>query len=75
MATTRTMQQTFRGKHAFDNCHTKEDLIKTCDLYKNLFEKLPEETHIENSNEDYIFFSVEAKDKDDVKYYKRKGFN
>ena len=75
MATIRKMELTFRGKNAFDDCHTKEDLIQTCDVYKKLFEKLPEETHIENSNEDYIFFSVEAKDKDDVKYYKRKGFN
>ena len=75
MATTRTMEQSFRGSNAFDDCNTKEELIKRCDLYKKLFEKLPEETRITNSNEDYIFFTVEAKDKDDIKYYKRKGFN
>ena len=75
MATTRTMELIFRGKHSFDDCDSKNDFIKRCDEIKDRFEKLPEEAEITNHNDDYIFFSVEAKDKDDVKYYKRKGFN
>jgi hypothetical protein len=74
MATTRKMELTFRGKHAFDSCKSKDDLIQKCRFLISKFKELPEETKIDNNDDDYIFFSVEAKDKDDVKYYKSKGF-
>jgi hypothetical protein len=75
MPTTRKMELTFRGKHSFDDCSSKNDLIKRCDEIQDWFEKLPEEMEVFNTDDDYLTFSVEAKDKDDVKYYKRKGFN
>ena len=45
------------------------------DEIQDWFEKLPEEMEVFNTDDDYLTFRVEAKDKDDVKYYKRKGFN
>ena len=53
----------------------KGKVIKRCDEIQDWFEKLPEEMEVFNTDDDYLTFRVEAKDKDDVKYYKRKGFN
>ena len=75
MANKRTMELTFRGKHSFDNCNTKGEFMERCDELKDWFDTIPEEAVIENTEDDYISFYVDAKDKDDVKYYKRKGFN
>ena len=68
------MEIIFRGKHSFDDCCSKEDLIKRCDEIQDWFETLPDEVVIRNMDDDYIYLKVDPKDKDDRKYYKSLGF-
>ena len=69
-----TMEILFRGKHSFDDCSSKEDLIKRCDEIKDRFETLPDDVQVENTEDDYIFIRADAKDKDDRKYLQKLGF-
>ena len=68
------MEIIFRGKHSFDDCCSKEDLIKRCDEIQDWFETLPDDVQVQNTDDDYIFIRAEPKDKDDRKYLKRLGF-
>lgn len=68
------MEIIFRGKHSFDDCDSKEDLIKRCDEIQDWFETLPDEVRVQNTDDDYIFIRAEAKDKDDRKYLQKLGF-
>ena len=68
------MELTFRGKHSFDDCNSKEELIKRCDEIQDWFETLPEDVSVQNTDDDYILIRAEPKDKDDRKYLKRLGF-
>ena len=68
------MELTFRGKHSFDDCNSKEELIKRCDEIQDWFKTLPEDVSVQNTDDDYIFIRAEPKDKDDRKYLKRLGF-
>ena len=68
------MELTFRGKHSFDDCNSKEELIKRCDEIQDWFKKLPEDVSVQNTEDDYIIIRAEPLDKDDRKYLKRLGF-
>ena len=41
-----TMELTFRGKHSFDDCSSKSDLIKRCDEIQDWFETLPDDANV-----------------------------
>ena len=68
------MEIIFRGKHSFDDCDSKEELIKRCYEIKARFATLPDDVRVHNEGDDYILFTAEPKDKDDRKYLKRLGF-
>jgi len=68
------MELIFRGKHSFDDCSSKEELIKRCDEIQDWFKTLPEDVRVQNTDDDYILIRAEPKDKDDRKYLKRLGF-
>ena len=69
------MEMIFRGKHSFDDCSSKEELIKRCNQIKDWFQIIPDDVRIYNEGDDYILFTAEPKDKDDRKYLKRLGFS
>ena len=69
-----TMEILFRGKHSFDDCDSKEELIKRCYEIKAWFATLPDDVEVQNTEDDYIFIRADAKDKDDRKYLQKLGF-
>ena len=68
------MEIIFRGKHSFDDCSSKKDLIKRCNEIRGKFETPPDDVQVENTEDDYIFIRADAKDKDDRKYLQKLGF-
>lgn len=68
------MELLIRGKHIFGNSQTKAEMIECLMDFKGLIENIPDEAEIENKEDDYIFFTLHPKDKDDTKYLKRLGF-
>lgn len=70
----RNMELTVRGKWVFDNCKNKKEMVEALDSFKEYIKNIPSEAKIVHNSDDYVVFQVEAKDKDDYKYYKQRGF-
>ena len=68
------MELLIRGKHIFGKSKTKEDMIRCLRDHINLISSIPDDAEITNQEDDYMFFHVEPKDKDDRKYLKTLGF-
>ena len=68
------MELLIRGKHIFGKSKTKKDMIDCLVHHIDLIRQIPDEAEITNQEDDYIFFHLEPKDKDDMKYLKRLGF-
>ena len=68
------MELIFRGKHSFDDCSSKEELIRRCNQIKDWFQIIPDDVKVCNQGDDYILICAEPKDKDDRKYLKSLGF-
>ena len=69
-----TMELTFRGKDIYGTSKTKKEMIEQLKYHIDWIQELPDDAEILNSDDDYIFFYAEPKDKDDRKYLKRLGF-
>ena len=50
-------------------------MIEQLKYHIDWIQELPDDAEILNSDDDYIFFYAEPKDKDDRKYLKRLGFH
>ena len=68
------MELIIRGKDIYGNSKSKSSLIKCLQQEIEYISRLPDEAKILNQGDDYIFFTVDPKDKDDRKYYKSLGF-
>ena len=68
------MELDIRGKNIYGDAKTKHELIECLREEVKFIKALPDEAKIHNNGDDYITFTVEAMDKDDVKYYKSLGF-
>lgn len=68
------LELTVRGKWIFDGCSNKAEMLEALNHQKEFIKDIPDEAKITHNEDDYIIFEVEAKDKDDFKYYKKKGF-
>ena len=68
------MELLIRGKNIFGNSKTKEEMVGCLRGYISLINSIPDDAQITNQEDDYIFFHVEPKDKDDRKYLKALGF-
>ena len=69
------MELTFRGKNIYGTSKNKKEMIECLKYHIDWIQKLPDVAEILNSDDDYIFFYAEPKDKDDRKYLKRLGFH
>ena len=68
------MELTIRGKHIFGKSKTKQDMINSLQYHIDWIKQIPDDAEITNQEDDYMFFHVEPKDKDDRKYLKTLGF-
>ena len=70
----RKLKEELKANDIYGNSKSKSSLIKCLQQEIEYISKLPDEAKISNQGDDYIFFTVDPKDKDDRKFYKSLGF-
>ena len=71
MASLVVMELDIRGKNIFGNSKNVSEMISCLHDMETMLRDIPPEATLTFNQDDYLTFSVEAKDKDDVKYYSR----
>ena len=69
-----TMELKFSGLLSFDHCKTRDELRAAINKTAAIIQDVPSESEIVFNKGGSIIFQVDAKDKDDYKYYKSRGF-
>ena len=69
-----TMELKFSGLLSFDHCKDVHELKYAINNVAAIIKDVPSESEIVFNKGGSIIFQVDAKDKDDYKYYKSRGF-